>query len=201
MKKTEKTKITKQRILDAALQEFGTYGYRGATINGICGRNGIAKGLIYHNFESKDDLYLYCARHAVSEFICSVGSWQANADLSEYMRVRSQFFSSHPHMGAIIFELMLNTPQELREQLLAVKEEFDTFNMELYTRAIRTLKLREGVTEHDALRYYNLLQNMFNSYFSQKILAGEEFPDAVASHEQELETILNYILYGIAEKT
>lgn len=200
MNKSEKTKITKQKILEAAIMEFGTYGYHGATINGICGQNGIAKGLIYHNFEGKDDLYLCCAHYAVSEFIRYVGQWEANADLLQYMSLRNEFLISHPHMGSIIFEMMLNTPQELREPLIAIKADFDRFNIELYSRAIRTIKLREGITEQDALQYYNLLQNMFNSYFSQKVLSGESFSDTVSGHEKNLETILSYILYGIAQK-
>lgn len=200
MNKSEKTKITKQKILEAAMKEFATYGYHGATINGICGHNGIAKGLIYHNFEGKDDLYLCCAHYAVSEFIHYVGQWEANADLLQYMRLRNEFLISHPYMGAIIFEMMLNTPQKLMEPLTTIKSDFDRFNIDLYSRAIHTIKLREGITDQDALRYYNLLQNMLNSYFSQQILSGEPFPMAAASHEKDLETILNYILYGIAEK-
>lgn len=145
MNKSEKTKITKQKILEAALREFGTYGYHGATINGICGHNGIAKGLIYHNFEGKDDLYLCCAHYAVSEFIRYVGQWKANADLLQYMRLRNEFLISHPHMGAIIFEMMLNTPQELMEPLIAIKADFDRFNIDLYSRAIHTIRLREAL--------------------------------------------------------
>ena len=49
MKKTEKTKLTVSKIIEAAMNEFGQNGYAGGTINNIC-KTGINKGLIYHNF-------------------------------------------------------------------------------------------------------------------------------------------------------
>lgn len=60
MKKAEKTERTKERILQAAMEEFGRKGYAAATIGAICSEHGIAKGLLYHNFVGKDDLYLAC---------------------------------------------------------------------------------------------------------------------------------------------
>ena len=62
MKQQEKTRITQERILDAALKEFGTKSYEAASINTICSASHLSKGLIYHNFKNKDDLYLQCVR-------------------------------------------------------------------------------------------------------------------------------------------
>mgnify|MGYP003184531549 CR=1 FL=1 len=62
MKKQEKTQKTKERILTAALQEFGTKSYDTASINSICEIGKIPKGLIYHNFKGKDELYLLCVK-------------------------------------------------------------------------------------------------------------------------------------------
>ena len=61
MKQEEKTKITKERIINAGIKEFGTKGYSGASINSISA-SGIAKGLLYHNFSGKDELYTECLR-------------------------------------------------------------------------------------------------------------------------------------------
>lgn len=52
MKKAEKTELTKKKILHRAMQEFGSKGYRGASLNAIC-EAGIPKGLLYHNFKNK----------------------------------------------------------------------------------------------------------------------------------------------------
>ena len=65
MKKAEKTERTKERILQAAMEEFGRKGYAAATIGAICSEHGIAKGLLYHNFVGKDDLYLACVSRCI----------------------------------------------------------------------------------------------------------------------------------------
>lgn len=51
MKKEEKTKQTCEKIVHAATIEFGSRSYDAVSLNAICGKYQIAKGLIYHNFK------------------------------------------------------------------------------------------------------------------------------------------------------
>lgn len=46
MKKEEKTELTKAKIFEAAMKEFGTKGYAADSVNNIC-KTGINKGLIH----------------------------------------------------------------------------------------------------------------------------------------------------------
>jgi AcrR family transcriptional regulator len=47
---------TRERILEAALAEFGAQGYAGASIDEIAARAGVTKGAVYYWFTDKDDL-------------------------------------------------------------------------------------------------------------------------------------------------
>jgi len=49
-------KISKQKILDAALEVFAKQGYHSSTVNAIAKTAGISKGLLYNYFKSKDDV-------------------------------------------------------------------------------------------------------------------------------------------------
>jgi AcrR family transcriptional regulator len=49
---------TKSRILDAALAEFGEQGYFKTTMDHLAEKAGVAKGTLYWNFKSKEDLLL-----------------------------------------------------------------------------------------------------------------------------------------------
>ena len=62
MNKNEKTERTVAKIMESAMTEFGTNGYAGGTVNNIC-KAGINKGLVYHNFSGKDELFLICFRY------------------------------------------------------------------------------------------------------------------------------------------
>lgn len=60
MKQVERTRLTYDKIVNGAIREFGTKSYADASLNNICSESNISKGLIYHNFKGKDDLYLHC---------------------------------------------------------------------------------------------------------------------------------------------
>ena len=47
----------KQKLLDAALAEFNTYGYEQASINRILDKAGMSKGQFYYHFKNKEGLY------------------------------------------------------------------------------------------------------------------------------------------------
>lgn len=47
---------SRQRIMDVALELFGTYGYHSTSISKIAREAGISKGLMYNYFDSKEDL-------------------------------------------------------------------------------------------------------------------------------------------------
>ena len=46
MRQEEKTELTRERILQADMQEFGANGYAATKVNTICGKSGIPKGLL-----------------------------------------------------------------------------------------------------------------------------------------------------------
>ena len=201
MKQEEKTELTKERILQAAIEEFGTNGYTASTLNAICNKHDISKGLLYHNCSGKDDLYLAC----VSRCFFNVTEYMKNQDiqndLEKYMRARFQCFSKDPRCAGIFFEAILQPPSDLSAQIRELRKDFDLFNRKIYRKALSEIKLRDGVTETDAIEYYEIMQEMFNCYFSSPAYAGKDFKILIADHEEKLSKMLNLMLYGIAERS
>jgi len=68
MEKNIKTEHTILKILDAAMNELGKNGYSGGDVNNIC-NTGINKGLLYHNFKGKDDIYLNCLKRSCKKLL------------------------------------------------------------------------------------------------------------------------------------
>ena len=192
MTQEEKTERTKERILEAAMHEFGEKGYTAATIGAICGAHGIAKGLLYHNFAGKEELYLTCVSHLKAE--------ETGADLQRYMERRIHYFSEHPLHARIFFEAVLQPPAGLEAEIKKRREAFDRFNQQIYREAISALPLRKGITEATAMEYYAIMQEMFNGYFSSPAYAGKDFMVKIADHEEKLAQMLDILLYGLAKK-
>ena len=121
MKQQERTQRTMQRILAGAVEEFGTNSYENASINTICAKNKIAKGLVYHNFKGKDELYLECVRicyeHLLDHLRGGMPAPQnAQADLQKMMQLRQEFFEQNPHYSNIFFNTVLHPPRHLQDR-------------------------------------------------------------------------------------
>lgn len=200
MRQEEKTELTKERILQAAVWEFGTNGYAASTLNAICNNHGISKGLLYHNFAGKDDLYLTCVSRCFSDVTEYLKGKDTQGNLEKYMRARFQYFSQYPRYARIFFEAILQPPAALSAQIRELRKDFDSLNRRNYQTALSKMKLREGVTEKDAVEYYEIMQEMFNGYFSSPAYAGKDFQSLMVDHEEKLPKIMNLMLYGIVER-
>lgn len=50
---------TKKAIFESSIKVFSTYGYSGATMDGIAAQAGLAKGTLYYHFNSKEEIFKY----------------------------------------------------------------------------------------------------------------------------------------------
>ena len=200
MKKSEKTELTRKKILMAAITEFGTNGYDSSKLNNLCNDNGISKGLIYHNFNNKDDIYLNCVDYSIHSFIDFMKAQKVGSDLQKYMSLRFNFFEENPLICRIFFEAILQPPKHLICDINEIKKDLDKMNKEIYMSALNKLNLRDGVSQEEAIEYYSIMQEMFNGYFSSSAYSNTAFSTVVNEHEVKLSKIFDFMLYGIAKE-
>ena len=198
MKQSERTELTVSRIMNAALEEFGSNGYAGGTINGICKR-GINKGLVYHNFRNRDELYLACLDRSCKRLVQLIEESGCGTDPLKYMNVRLRFFAECRHEARIFFEAVLQPQEALRDRIQAVLQPFEQINESIYRSVVAGLALRDGVTAEDAVAYFRQMQQMFNGYFSSAAWLGRGLDERIRNHEKNLARLLDFMIYGIAE--
>lgn len=203
MKQQERTRRTMERILAGAVEEFGTNSYENASINAICTRNGISKGLIYHNFEGKDALYLECVRlcyeHLLNHLRTGMPAAQnAQANLQKMMQLRQEFFEKNPHYSNIFFNTVLHPPRHLQQQIGELRRPFEEFCTEYYRCTVQNLPLRDGISADTALNCFTIFVEMFNGYFKAKTESGSDYRSLIEDHEGKLCSLLDILLYGIA---
>ena len=207
MKQKDKSQISKDKILKAAISEFGTKKFESASLNNICSDNNISKGLIYHYFKNKDELFLSCVKSCYDELVeyLSINSYNNNDfqnNMKKYIDLRYKFFKDNPNYSHIFFTTILQPPSHLKEQIKELRKEFDEFNINRYKMDLSNLTLRDDVSEDEAIEYFYIFQEMFNGYFQSKAYENTDFESLIEAHEMKLSKILNIMLYGIAkEKT
>ena len=64
----------RDRIINAALMEFADNGYEKASTNEIVKNAGISRGLLYHYFKDKEELYDVITKYAIETFVNKVNS-------------------------------------------------------------------------------------------------------------------------------
>jgi AcrR family transcriptional regulator len=71
-----------QRIIDAALEEYGQQGWSGFTMDGVARRAGVGKSTVYLRWQDKDSL-LTAAVHSSSHALGMVDTGSMRGDLEE----------------------------------------------------------------------------------------------------------------------
>ena len=203
MKQQEKTRITQERILDAALKEFGTKSYEAASINTICSASHLSKGLVYHNFKNKDELYLQCVRICYDELLKHLKNGELHfqdppAAIQTLLEQRQNFFQEYPLLSNIFFNTILQPPAHLLDSVREIRKDYDEFIAACYRSIFAHIKLRDGITTDMAVEYFMVFQEMFNGYFQEKLEKSDDFPSLIQDHEGKLPRLLDLMLYGIA---
>lgn len=210
MKQSERTKRTYDRIIEAALAEFGTKSYAEASLSTLCRENAIPKGLLYHHFPNKDSLYLRCAAICLEKLCEAVrretavlpeeeGNFSVQEELRAVLSARQRFFQENPQLAHIFFEILLQPPRHLKEELRELRRDFDAFHKERYRALLSRLTLREGIGERTAMDCFEAFQEMFNLYF-QSCTAEGDLDKMAERHEKRLASLLDVMLYGLVRE-
>ena len=202
MKQKEKSQISKEKILNAAIIEFGTKTYESASLNNICSDNNISKGLIYHNYKNKDELFLCCVRETFDALVNylkdeTFEDMSLEESIKKYLDLRRSFFKENCHFSNIFFNIVLQPPVHLKKEIKILKKELDDLNVGYYREFLGKVKLRKNVSEEEAIEYFCIFQEFFNGYFQSKMYELNDFNALINEHEMKLNKILNIMLYGV----
>ncbi|QSO51294.1 TetR/AcrR family transcriptional regulator [Alicyclobacillus curvatus] len=123
------SKDKQQRVINAALGEFSSKGYKMASTNEIIREAGISKGLLFHYFHSKKQMFLYIYDYAL-------------AVVSEEMSDKLDFtdtdiLNRFRQMAILKIDIMKKYPQMYEFLLMANSESSEELADDLQTRNIK----------------------------------------------------------------
>ncbi|HFI0237308.1 TPA: TetR/AcrR family transcriptional regulator [Streptococcus suis] len=197
MRKEEKTRLRREMIIAVALREFAVKGYKGFVINELCKIDGISKGVLYHNFSGKSDLYLTCVQESFEKALAMfMGEDGQVPSLADYMERCHQFYQQYPEHSHIFFEAMIATPEELAAEIVPQKAVFLDLNEQVCQKLLSEFKLKDHIDEKRAMAYLRLIQDMFLSYYLT-VSSDSSLTNLVAGYEHQLSQVLDMMIYGI----
>ncbi|WP_431982523.1 TetR family transcriptional regulator [Streptomyces qinglanensis] len=97
------TARTKQRLLDAAVEEFAECGPEGARIARVAARSEVNKERIYQYFGSKEKLFVAVLRSELERVAAAVPlDGDQAADLGDYAGRLFDYHRAHPHLARLL---------------------------------------------------------------------------------------------------
>jgi AcrR family transcriptional regulator len=98
-----------RQIIDAAISEFATHGYAGASVGAIADAVGISKTLIFQYFGSKDGLHAACLRQAGDALLTRVHQAMATDDASlrlplQVLQGMFEALAPHPAVWLVLYD-------------------------------------------------------------------------------------------------
>ncbi|MFX3623239.1 MAG: TetR/AcrR family transcriptional regulator [Ectobacillus sp.] len=147
-----------QRIVNAAMKEFAQKGYENASTNEIVKEASISKGLLFHYFKNKKQLYLFLHDHCIelltNEFFRKI-------DLSEtdfFMRVRQsmlikmELLYQYPDLFTFMESVYMEDAAEVKADLDKRRKELTLVNMNKIFEGIDFSRFRDDIDVQKALK-------------------------------------------------
>ena len=204
MTQKERQERSRREIRRAAMEEFGSRGYEAATVDGICGRGGISKGMLYHYYANKDALFLACVEKIFQDLNAylqqeseGLAEQPALLALKNYFLLRETFFQSRSRERHIFECAMLHPPRHLIAQIQALRQPIRAENERFLRRLIAHMQLREGLERNQAVRYLHSVYTVFWSILEQ--YHALDSASDLHSMLKEAEEVLSLVLFGIAQ--
>jgi len=203
MKQTQRNALSRGRILAGAKDVFSRYGYHAASMNTICSENQISKGIIYHYFKDKDELYLLCVEstfQAATEYLrAAAGTLTGSAEerLNQYFDARIRFFTENPQDLGIFSCALLDPQEHLQQEIASLRKPFDALNISIFTEMLKNEQLRPGLDVESIVRDFGMYMDYFNLRFLSEAPDQGSPEEILKKHEERCHRQLNMLLYGI----
>ena len=114
----------KERIITAAMVEFGKYGYENSSTNRIVKECGISKGSLFKYFKSKEELYFYLVELIFAEMTNEMEIWLTKISQDDvYQRIidfctlEMSWYVENPIKGSFIIKATSDSNTQIFKKL------------------------------------------------------------------------------------
>ena len=160
------------------------------------------KGMMYHYYSNKDELFLLCVERTFQELRAHVERDMAHlsgedtaAAVKDFFMIRECFFQLHPQQKLVFESAMLRPPKHLAAQIQALRAPMRRLNQEFIEGLIDKMPLRPDLKPEMVTRYLETIESLF-----QNMIVSYQGGHPAQDFHAMLETageLLNMVLFGI----
>ena len=171
----------RRQILDAAIRVFATRGFHACRVSDVADEAGVAYGLVYHYFGSKEEILntLFTERWQIMlDAISEIDKQQDTPARDKLYLVASFIIDSYRHepdlMKVIIVEVTRAANSFGREHLAKIREAYDMIGQIVETAQREGTFKREISSDFAALMFYGAIEQLLSGWIFDLIPASEE---------------------------
>lgn len=202
----------KDLIIKVAIEEFVKNGFEKASTDTITSRAGISKGILFHYFKSKKNLYIYLVSYCVDlltettmEALRKVKSDDFFERIKEIYRLKHEIIAHFMQETLLITDALFNPPVAVSKDMQDIlNKHFETYQKEfmlehIYLKELIHIdKLREGISVDTVINMTmfigDQLGNKYQTLYKNKLYDFFTKPDPLA---QELNDYLDIVKNGV----
>lgn len=164
MKVKDPTSETAIKLIQSATELFNDFGYTGTSINDIAKKSKLSKGILYHYFQSKDDVYLFCLSECINNFVDFMGRNISKISLSKetmirVVELRFVFFDENPQYKNLFHNIISGKPTHLSKEISEIRQVLTENNISWIKLILTEINLGKDVLESDVSLFISILQN------------------------------------------
>jgi TetR/AcrR family transcriptional regulator, fatty acid metabolism regulator protein len=171
----------RRQILDAAIRVFATRGFHACRVSDVADEAGVAYGLVYHYFGSKEEILntLFTERWQIMlDAIAEIDRQQDVPARDKLYLVASFIIDSYRHepdlMKVIIVEVTRAANSFGREHLAKIREAYDMIGQIVEGAQREGVFKREISSDFAALMFYGAIEQLLSGWIFDVIPQSEE---------------------------
>lgn len=174
------------RILNAVIKEFAQKGYANASTNEMVKEAGISKGLLFHYFQNKKQLYFfvydYCVDLLVKEVLGKINFIEKDffIRIHQTALVKMELLKKYPEFIKFIEKAYMEDSEKIKREIGERQSKFIKINTKKIFDGIDTSLFKEGV---DIQKAINIVTWTFEK------MSEEELKRAQHLHEIDYEKV------------
>ncbi|MCX7745757.1 MAG: TetR/AcrR family transcriptional regulator [Clostridia bacterium] len=187
-----------KKIIDACIEEFAENGYERASTNIIVKRAGISKGILFHYFGNKKNLYLYVLDY-VTDYMVErffIAFRQESNDifqkLIDWTMVKLKVAYEEPLMSKLIINVFTDIPEDLKQEIGKRYQKLYNETMAKFLQDIDMTKFRKGIDPQKAIEVLVItIEGIGNKY--QKLYKDKLYEHYLKEADKIMEELKEYI--------
>lgn len=199
MTQAERQERSSQRIFEAAMAEFSADEYETVSMGRICSRHRISKGLMYHYFKSKDELFLLCVEdsfRALGEYIREnapkADGENTRETIRDFFMLREEFLRAEPQRRRILEAAVFHPPANLEAEIEKLHEPIFRLDQDYLRDVVAHMPLRDGVKAESVIRMMDGIGYLIRAA-GRRGIRFEDLDEAVSYFDETLDMAL----YGV----